>query len=47
MTAEEVKKITDTTTEHMNKAITHLETELQKIRAGKASPQMLESIQVD
>ncbi len=47
MTAEEVKKIIDSTTEHMNKVITHLESELHKIRAGKASPGMLENIYVD
>ena len=47
MTAEDVKKIIDSTTDHMNKAISHLESELHKIRAGKATPSMLESIQVD
>lgn len=31
----------------MDKAINHLESELQKVRAGKASPAMLESIMVD
>ncbi len=31
----------------MDKAIRHLETELVKIRAGKANPQMLEGIMVD
>jgi ribosome recycling factor len=31
----------------IDKAINHLETELQKVRAGKASPAMLESIMVD
>ena len=31
----------------MNKAISHLEIELQKIRAGKASPQMLDGVYVD
>lgn len=31
----------------MDKAIDHLESELQKVRAGKASPAMLESIMVD
>jgi ribosome recycling factor len=31
----------------MNKAISHLESELTKIRAGKASPGMLEGIMVD
>jgi ribosome recycling factor len=33
--------------DHMQKAITHLETELVKIRAGKANPQMLDGIVVD
>jgi ribosome recycling factor len=31
----------------MNKAISHLETELIKIRAGKANPQMIDGIVVD
>ncbi len=31
----------------MGKSITHLEKELAKIRAGKANPQMLESVTVD
>ncbi len=31
----------------MEKAISHLEAELQKVRAGKASPAMLENIMVD
>ena len=31
----------------MEKAITHLETELVKIRAGKANPQMLDGLVVD
>ena len=31
----------------MNKAIQHMVAELQKIRAGKANPQMLEGISVD
>lgn len=33
--------------EGMNNAILHLEREFQKIRAGKASPDMLEEIKVD
>ena len=32
---------------HMEKAIVHLETELSKIRAGKANPSMLDNIHVD
>lgn len=31
----------------MEKTIVHLEVELQKVRAGKASPSMLENIMVD
>lgn len=37
----------DDTEDQMNKAIAHLEAELVKIRAGKATPQMLEGIMVD
>ena len=33
--------------EQMNNAIKHLENELVKVRAGKANPQMLDSIMVD
>jgi len=33
--------------EHMRKAIEHLDLELQKIRAGAATPSMLESVRVD
>jgi ribosome recycling factor len=43
----EVKKLLDETGMHMEMAIAHLETELLKIRAGKASPAMLEGIHVD
>jgi ribosome recycling factor len=35
------------TEEHMRKSIAHLESELAKIRAGKASPQMLDGLVVD
>lgn len=44
---EESKKILDHMNDSMNKALGHLETELAKIRAGKASPQMLDNIHVD
>jgi len=37
----------DLAEEGMDKSITHLEREFQKIRAGKASPDMLEGILVD
>jgi ribosome recycling factor len=45
--AEDISSIISVADEHMKKAIGHLETELTKIRAGKASPQMLDSIVVD
>lgn len=44
---EDVASILSNADEHMNKAITHLEIELTKIRAGKANPQMLDGIMVD
>ena len=45
--AEEISQIVTSTEDHMKKAITHLETELIKIRAGKAHPQILDGIVVD
>jgi len=45
--AEDISQIVATADDHMNKAITHLETELIKIRAGKATPQILDGIVVD
>jgi ribosome recycling factor len=44
---EEVSFILDHTKEQMEKAITHLEAALLKIRAGKATPSMLDGIFVD
>lgn len=44
---EEVKFVMDSTKDAMNKSIAHLESELKKIRAGKAHPSMLDSVQVD
>ena len=44
---EEVKFYLDDAEEHMQKAIQHLEEELTKVRAGKASPAMLNGIYVD
>jgi ribosome recycling factor len=44
---EDISSIIANATDHMSKAIGHLETELTKIRAGKANPQMLDGIQVD
>lgn len=44
---EDIQFILDTTKEQMDKALAHLESELIKVRAGKASPTMLEGILVD
>lgn len=44
---EEIEMILEDTNAQMDKAIAHFEAELVKIRAGKASPVMLEGIQVD
>ena len=44
---DEIKKIINEMQSHMEKAILHLETELSKIRAGKANPSMLDGIHVD
>ncbi|MEW6468468.1 MAG: ribosome recycling factor [Bacteroidota bacterium] len=44
---EEVQFIIDSMKEQMEKAITHLETELVKIRAGRANPSMLDGLFVD
>ncbi len=45
--SEEISSIIATAEDHMQKAIGHLETDLTKIRAGKANPQMLDGIVVD
>jgi len=47
MSPGNTKSILETADDHMQKAITHLETELAKIRAGKASPQIIDGITVD
>ncbi len=44
---EEVQLFLDDAKEHMDKAIQHLVTVLAKIRAGKATPSMLDSIMVE
>jgi ribosome recycling factor len=44
---DDLQLVLDDATEHMKKAIDHLETELIKIRAGKANPNMLDGIHVD
>lgn len=43
---DRIKKILDEAKEQMTKSVDHVEAELLKIRAGKASPQMLDSIMV-
>ena len=43
---EIIQPIIDRAEEQMKKTIAHLESELLKIRAGKANPQMLDSISV-
>lgn len=40
-------KILNDSRMHMQKAIDHLESELSKIRAGRANPSMLDSVHVD
>lgn len=44
---EDVSLTLEMAADSMKKAISHLETELTKIRAGKANPQMLDGIMVD
>jgi ribosome recycling factor len=45
--SEQIDNIIKDTSELMKKAINHLESELMKVRAGKANPQMLEGLMVD
>mgnify|MGYP001245653546 CR=1 FL=1 len=45
--SDDITSIKATAEDLMKKAIGHLETELVKIRAGKANPQMLDGIVVD
>jgi ribosome recycling factor len=44
---EETKNCLDLTKEGMNQVVIFFDKEVQKIRAGKASPQMLEGLKVD
>ena len=44
---EEVNMVLDLTRDSMQSALSHLEKELVHIRAGKASPRMLDSVYVD
>jgi ribosome recycling factor len=43
----DVNKVINDTRAQMQNAIAHLESELSKIRAGRANPSMLEGIQID
>jgi ribosome recycling factor len=45
--SDDVTLVLEMADDAMKKAISHLESELVKIRAGKANPQMLEGITVD
>ena len=45
--SDELKKISTEAENGMKKAINHLEIELSKIRAGKASPSILDGVNVD
>ena len=45
--SEDIELILEDTDDLMTKAVNHLESELIKIRAGKATPQMLDGIMVD
>lgn len=45
--SEDVEFLLDDAESSMKKAISHLETELTKIRAGKANPSMLDGINVE
>src|SRR3982751_2065800 len=47
MSAEDVPLTLELAEDSMKRAITHLEAELTKVRAGKANPQMLDGIVVD
>ena len=44
---DDISMILEETTESMKKAMSHFESELSKIRAGKANPAMLDGIMVD
>ena len=44
---EEIDFILDSARESMDKSMGHLEVAFSKIRAGKASPQMLDSVNID
>ncbi len=43
----DANKLIEVTKGQMQLAVTHLESEMTKIRAGRANPSMVESVQVD
>lgn len=45
--AATLEETIDGLSEHMKKAINHLETEISKVRAGKATPQIVDGINVE
>ncbi|MFL5745502.1 MAG: ribosome recycling factor [Niastella sp.] len=45
--SDELNIITESAQENMDRAISHLETELVKVRAGKANPNLVDGIVVD
>jgi len=45
--SEDAQIVLDEAQESMEKSLEHLEREFQKLRAGKASPQMLEGVMID
>ena len=45
--SEETTKCLETAKDGMNTVLNFFDKELQKVRAGKASPQMLEGLKVD
>jgi ribosome recycling factor len=44
---EDIQSIAANAQDHMKKAISHLEADLSKVRAGKANPQMFDGLVVD
>src|SRR6187402_437886 len=44
---DELNKLLASLADQMNRAISHLESELVKVRAGKANPSMLDGLYVD
>src|SRR5690606_38481800 len=44
---EQIDQIVSNCSDQMKKAVLHLDSELVKVRAGKANPQMIDGIMVD